>query len=484
MKKLNVYNSIDNIPPGANLISSRWIFTYKQNDKGEIIKRKSRLVAKGYTQQFGIDYKETFSPTLKQDSIRIFTSISAQHNFNIEQIDVNAAYLNAGLKEDLYMKPPKGHEDYNKRYWKLNKAIYGLKQSGAQWNDELNRYLIKIGYKRLFSEPCLYIKCNRNGKLLSILAVYVDDILIAGTNNIIEKTKYLIRKRFKIKEIGNVDYIIGIKFVKHKNGYLLNQSRYIYDLLARHDMIDCKPIRNITPVENKSLQEIRIDETKYRSLIGNLLYLAIRTRPDIIYAVSKAARKSKEPNLEDWDNVIRILRYLKGTINYGINFSRNPDVKAFVDADYAGDLETRRSTTGFLITIGNTPTSWCSKLQHCISTSTAEAEYYSLSECSKHCIWYMNLLNELRMNIKNIEIYIDNKAAIYNAKNQSINPKTKHMDIRVHYIRELVKENKIKLNYIKSQNNLADGFTKYLNNSLMDKFRNSILTSINNLKHL
>ena len=249
-------------------------------------------------------------------------------------------------------------------------------------------------------------------------------------------------------------------------------------------MIDCKPIRNITPVENKSLQEIRIDETKYRSLIGNLLYLAICTRPDIIYAVSKAARKSKEPNLEDWDNVIRILIYLKGTINYGINFSRNPDVKAFVDADYAGDLETRRSTTGFLITIGNTPTSWCSKLQHCISTSTAEAEYYSLSECSKHCIWYMNLLNELRMNIKNIEIYIDNKAAIYNAKNQSINPKTKHMDIRVHYIRELVKENKIKLNYIKSQNNLADGFTKYLNNSLMDKFRNSILTSINNLKHL
>ena len=148
-------------------------------------------------------------------------------------------------------------------------------------------------------------------------------------------------------------------------------------------MIDCKPIRNITPVENKSLQEIRIDETKYRSLIGNLLYLAICTRPDIIYAVSKAARKSKEPNLEDWDNVIRILRYLKGTINYGINFSRNPDVKAFVDADYAGDLETRRSTTGFLITIGNTPTSWCSKLQHCISTSTAEAEYYSLCECSK-----------------------------------------------------------------------------------------------------
>jgi len=154
---------------------------------------------------------------------------------------------------------------------------------------------------------------------------------------------------------------------------------------------------------------------------------------------------------------------------------------AYVDADYAGDPDSRRSTTGFLITIGGTPTSWCSKLQHCISTSTAEAEYYSLSECSKHCVWYLNLLNELNTNLTNIEINVDNKAAIYNAKNHSINPKTKHMDIRVHYIRELINNRKIKLKYIKSQYNLADGFTKYLSSAQMDNFRNSILTNINDL---
>jgi len=225
-----------------------------------------------------------------------------------------------------------------------------------------------------------------------------------------------------------------------------------------------------------------MNETTYRSAVGSLLYLGICTRPDISYAVSKASQKSKEPNLENWENLKRMLKYLKGSIKYGINISRNSNVKAFVDADYAGDTKTRRSTTGFVITIGDSPTSWCSKLQHCVSTSTAEAEYYSLSECSKHCMWYINLLKELKSNISSIEVNIDNKAAIYNAKNQSINPRTKHMDIRLHYVRELVKNHKIILKYVKSQNNLADGFTKYLNGSSMDKFRNSLLTQPMDLK--
>ena len=207
--------------------------------------------------------------------------------------------------------------------------------------------------------------------------------------------------------------------------------------------------------------------------------MAICTRPDILFAVSKAARKAKEPTMEDWNNVMKILKYLKGTINFGLRFTRKKEIIAYVDADYAGDEETRRSTTGFIITMGGTPTSWCSKLQHCVSTSTAESEYYSLSECSKHCIWYLNILKELDFKINFINII--NKATIYNSKNQSINPKTKHIDIRFHYVRELIKENKIKLNYVKSEKNLADGFTKYLNNTLMDNFRQSILYYCNDI---
>jgi len=184
--------------------------------------------------------------------------------------------------------------------------------------------------------------------------------------------------------------------------------------------------------------------------------------------------------LEDWQNVLKIIKSLKDIIKYTIRFSRNPNISEFINAEYVCDIETRGSTAGFVILIENSPTSWCSKLQRCISTLTAKSEYYNLSECCKHCMWYMNLLNELKFKIKNIEI---NKAAIYNTKNQSINPKTNHMDIRVHYIRELIKNEKIKLKYVKLQYNLEDGFTKYLNNTAMDKFRNSFLVKIDNLNY-
>ncbi len=167
-------------------------------------------------------------------------------------------------------------------------------------------------------------------------------------------------------------------------------------------------------------------------------------------------------------------------MNYGIKFSRERSLKIYVDADYAGDTETRKSTSGFLMMLGNTPTSWYSKLQHGVATSTAESEYYSVSDCAKHGLWYLNVLNELNINLSYITINVDNKAAIYNCQNQSINPRSKHIDIKYHHVRNLIKENKIKLRYIKSENNLADGFTKYLNSSLMDKFRNSILERIEN----
>ena len=478
LNKLDVYEPVDYVPENANIVSCRWIFKYKRNDKGQIIKRKARLVARGFTQQVGIDYFDTYSPTLKQDSLRIITAIASQNGFSIRQIDVNAAYLNADLTEDIYVKAPEGFNKENKQYWKLKKALYGLKQSGKAWNNKLNNILIKIGFHRLTCDPCVYKKIDQNKNIICILAVYVDDILITGVEKEINKAKQQINKFFDIKDIGDADFIIGIKFQKHDNGFLLHQKRYIYDLLNKYDNEEIYPTYNLKPVINPELRKIKVDPTKYRSIIGNLLYLAIGTRPDIIYAVSKASRKSKEPNEEDLKNALKILGYLKGTINYGLSFNRNNSIKAYSDADYAGDETTRKSTTGYIITIGNTPISWCSKLQNCVSTSTAEAEYYSLSECSKQCIWYMSFLNELGFNIETIEINTDNKAAIFISENNLINQKTKHIDIRYHYIRELISNNKIKLKYIESKNNIADGLTKYLSGSQMTTFRNNILQKL------
>ncbi|OUM61513.1 hypothetical protein PIROE2DRAFT_12466 [Piromyces sp. E2] len=212
--------------------------------------------------------------------------------------------------------------------------------------------------------------------------------------------------------------------------------------------------------------------------VGCLLYLAMGTRPDIMYATSKATRKNQNPTYEDWMNVIKIFRYLKGTKYYGIKINKNINIRVFVDADLGGDTESMRSTTGFVIFMGSAPVTWYSKLQHCVALSTAESEYYSLNECALKCMWLRNLLDELGIKIKCITINIDNKAAIYNSKNETINPKSRHINLRYHKIRELIKENKIDLKYIKSQYNLADGFTKYLNGTMTRKFKDSLLFKI------
>ena len=169
-------------------------------------------------------------------------------------------------------------------------------------------------------------------------------------------------------------------------------------------MEDYKPARSPRPIKYEDLTNKKFNEKIYRSAVGSLLYLAICTRPDILFSVNKAARKSNDPNYEDWEGILKIFKYLKYTLNYGIKFTKNTNINVFTDADYAGDELTRRSTSGFLITIGNAPTSWLSKLQHSVSTSTAEAEYYSLGECAKHCVWYINFLNELKYNIKYLTI--------------------------------------------------------------------------------
>eukprot|EP00833_Pecoramyces_ruminatium_P007550 jgi/Orpsp1_1/1181582/evm.model.c7180000077787.1 len=284
MKKMKIYTMVESVPETSNIISCRWIFKYKRDLKGNIIKRKTRLVARGFTQQIGIDFKETFSPNLKHDSLRIITAISTQLGFNIEQIDINSAYLNAHLEENIYMNIPEGHPGHGKLYWKLNKALYGLKQAGKAWNDKLNNELITLNFKRLQSEPCVYVKRSKEGKILCILVINVDDILISENEPQIEITKRQIKRKFNIKEIGDVDFVIGIKFEKYENGYFLNQERYINDILNKYNIDNNKKIRTLKPLENEKLRKRKFDETVYRSAIGRLLYLAICTRPNILFS--------------------------------------------------------------------------------------------------------------------------------------------------------------------------------------------------------
>jgi Zn-finger protein len=482
MKKMNVFSIIRKVPKDANVISTRWVLKHKKDSEGKIIKYKARLVAKGYSQVYGIDFKNTFSPTLKQDTLKIIIAISVQNKFQIHQMDIKAAYLNAKLDEDIYMLLPEGMN--KKGYCKLNKALYGLRQSGRMWNETLNKVLLELNFNRFLSDPCVYIKRDKTNKIICLLAVYVDDIIVAGKYDQIVKTKSLIKNNFEATDVGEVDFIIGIKFEKCNDGYIIHQKKYLNEILNKFNINKYNPVSNTTPIESIELRSKKFNVTKYKQAIGSLLYLAISTRPDILFSVSKASRKSDNPTYEDWYNVLKIFRYLKGNPNYGIKFTYTNtfNFNVYVDADLGGDKETRKSTTGFVMMINSAPTSWYSKLQHCVSVSTAESEYYGIHECARHCLWYRNIFKELGLKQDVITINTDNKAAIYNCENETINPKSKHIDLRYHSVRELIKKGYINLKYIKSENNLSDGFTKYLNSTLMTRFRNNILYDLNNIK--
>ena len=482
MKRMRVFTIINKVPKDANIISTRWVLKYKRNSEGKIVKYKARLVAKGYSQIYGVDYKNTFSLTLKQDTLKIIIAIAVQRKFHIHQMDIKAAYLNAKLNEDIYMLLPEGMKQ--KGYCKLNKALYGLKQSGRMWNETLNKVLLKLNFKRFLSDPCVYIKKDKSNEIVCLLAVYVDDIIVTGTDDEIIKTKSLIKNNFEATDVGEVDFIIGIKFVKCNDGYIIHQKKYLNEILNKFNINKYNPVSNTTPIESIELRSKKFNVTKYKQAIGSLLYLAISTRPDILFSVSKSSRKSDNPTYEDWYNVLKIFRYLKGNPNYGIKFTYTNtfNFNVYVDADLGGDKETRKSTTGFVMMINSAPTSWYSKLQHCVSVSTAESEYYGIHECARHCLWYRNIFKELGLKQDVITINTDNKAAIYNCENETINPKSKHIDLRYHSIRELIKKGYINLKYIKSENNLSDGFTKYLNSTLMTRFRNNILYDLNNIK--
>jgi len=312
----------------------------------------------------------------------------------------------------------------------------------------------------------------------------VDDIIVTGTDDEIIKTKSLINENFEATDVGEVDFIIGIKFVKCKDGYIIHQRKYLDEILNKFDINKYNPTSKTIPTESNELRSRKFNVTKYKQAIGSVLYLVISTRPDILFSVSKASRRSDNPTYEDWYNVLKIFKYLKGNPNYGIKFTftNNLNFNVYVDTDLGGDKETRRSTTGFIMLMNSAPTSWYSKLQHCVSVSTAESEYYGIHECARHCLWYRNVFKELGLKQDTITINTDNKAAIYNCENETINPKSKHIDLRYHSIRELIKKNYINLKYIKSENNLSDGFTKYLNSTLMTRFRNNILYNLNDFK--
>ncbi len=460
------------LPSERKCVGSKWVFKEKLGPDGKTERYKARLVAQGYSQQQGLDYDETFSPVVRPESVRLMIALASAKNMILHQMDVETAFLNGCLEEDIYMRQPEGFEKAGSEnlVCRLKKSIYGLKQSPRCWNVTLDSYLQEIGFKQSKYDPCIYTSEG------VILAVYVDDIILASeSDEQMKNVKKLISSKFTVKDMGRLAYFLGVSVDQESKSHVwVGQPAYTQKVLERFNMDASNSVA--TPADN-STKLIKndgsmecVDQKLYQSAVGSLLYLSMWSRPDITYAVHHVAKFSSQPTKEHWTAVKRIMRYLQGTINYGLCYTKGGSVDGeignilgYSDADWAGDVNDRKSTSGYLFQVCNGTVSWRSKKQTCVALSTAEAEYMALSSAAQEAVWLRNLSADLKNDkIMPVVIYEDNQAAICITKNPQFHGRAKHFDIKFHFIREQVEKGQVVLKYCPSKKMLADILTKGL----------------------
>ncbi len=307
---MNTWQEVDR-PKDKPVVKNKWVFKIKYNSIGLIDKYKARLVAKGFTQTKGIDYEETFAPVVRRENLRYLISYATKNKLEMHHMDVETAFLNGELEEEIYMEMPEGFEKREK-VCKLEKSLYGLKQSSRVWHKKISSFLVEEGYLQSEADPCVFIKHHQD--CISIIALYVDDCMIFGAKENVERAKLALSSQFKMKDLGEVKSIIGIQVERDKEETRIHQINYIRDVLKKFGMSDCKGVDTPLPTKKESTSSPIFENIiLYQEAIGALNYLATNTRPDIAYAVSQVTQKMKEPNQDDWIKVKRIMRYLKKT---------------------------------------------------------------------------------------------------------------------------------------------------------------------------
>lgn len=464
------------LPPGRKALDCKWVYKTKKDAAGKIERYKARLVARGFAQTKRIDYEDTYSPVVRYESIRLLLALAVKLDMDVDHLDVTTAFLQGDLKEEVYMRQPPGFTVKGKttKVCKLEKAIYGLKQGSNAWNCKLHTALLKIGFERSKTDQAVYIKSK--DRSLTIIAVYVDDLLLLSTNRQVkDETKKQLHQEFKIRDLGEVYSLLGMRIQRDRNlGTISNDQRtYIEQIIKRFNMQDSNPVK--TPLDiNARLsknQEAKTEEEKrkmskmpYREALGSLMYACQGTRPDVAYAVGLLSRFSENPGKAHWSALKRVFRYLKGTPNYKLHFTKkgNELLEGHCDADWAGDVDGRKSTTGYVFRLQGAAVSWKSKRQHSTALLTTEAEYMAMAAAVQEAIWLRGLLSELvpKSLADTTPIHCDNQSTIKLANNSAYSARSKHIDTRFYFVRDKVIENMIDLRYVCTDEMIADSLTK------------------------
>ena len=487
LHKNNTWSLVER-PKDRKAIRCRWTYKIKRNVDGSIERRKGRLVAKGFEQKLGIDYEKTFSPVVKHDSLRCVLAIAAAEDLELMQLDVTTAFLYGELEEELYLEQPQGFVVPGKEDWVylLHKCLYGLKQSSRVWNKKFDMFLQKFGLVASEADPCVYYL--RRGSDVIIVAIWVDDGLIAGSSlELVHTIITYLKEHFDVTS-RPADMFVGLHITRDrpKRHLHLSQPTYITRMLSRFGMQDCRP-QSVPADPSAKLVPISVSDAPaggtypFKEAVGSLMYAANTTRPDIKYAVGQVAKFAQNPSPAHWSAVKLILSYLKGTIDYGIRFSGSSSsgvLSAYSDADYAGCLQTRRSTTGYVLLLSGGPVAWTSRRQQGVATSTTESEYTAAFEATKETVWVRNLLRHVgTAQSSPTELFCDNQSAIKMVHNPEFHSRTKHIDVHLHFIREKQDDKTIGIQYISTHDQLADIFTKPLSRITFEKLRAGISVS-------
>ena len=452
-------------PRGVKVIGLRWIFKNKRDAIGFIVRNKARLVAQGYCQQEGIDFEDSFAPVARLEAIRIFLAYAAFHQFKVYQMDVKCAFLNGDIKEDVYVEQPPGFETGDGKVYKLKKAIYGLKQAPRAWYDTLCGFLLDSGFKRGSVDKTLFT--IKVGSDILVVQIYVDDIIFGSkSEELCKKFSELMKEKFEMSMMGEMSYFLGLQVKQSPTGIFINQSKYTKELIEKfgltHGKVTRIPMNTNWKIEPGS-EGKPVDPSKYRGIIGSLLYLTA-SRPDISYAVGVCARFQVEPREAHMLAAKNIIKYLKGTINLGLWYPTDDNIQlsGYSDADFAGDRLDRKSTSGHCQFMGSKLVSWFSKKQACIATSTTESEYMAAGSCCMQVLWLKQQLRDYEVETGAVPIHCDSSSAIAITSNPVHHSRTKHIDIRHHFIRDHAEKKDITMEKIHTDIQRADIFTKPL----------------------
>ncbi|POM64517.1 LOW QUALITY PROTEIN: Integrase catalytic core protein, partial [Phytophthora palmivora] len=467
-------------PKGRKILRSRWVFVVKYTGTGEIDSFKARLVIKGFLQEYGIDYNEIFSPVIRMEVLRLLLTIAAILNLEIHQMDVKTAFLNGFLEEEICMAQPEGFTTTGQEdlVCKLIKSLYGLNQTPRVWYQTLSAFLEKLGFSKLIKDSCVFIRTIDG--VTCYIAVYVDDLLIiAPTRALIIKISP--EKKFSTTDLGEVKYLFGWSTQRDRKNrtVFVHQHKYATKIINRFSDYIPYPIatpadRNVKlSVSSQPATEAEKDAMKsypYREAVGSIMYLMVGTRPDMVFYMREVSQFLANLEMEHWNAVVRGLKYLAGTKDYGICLGGSQEVSpenladrltAYSDSDYANCPDTRRSVGGYVTMLSNSPISWLSRKHHTVVLSTTEAEYIAMCHCMQEMIFLKLLLRELGCATTQPNlIHEDNQSCIkLFCYNPELHGRSKHIHVRYCFVQEKVERHEFSVVYCNTKDMVADNFT-------------------------